>query len=161
MRYFSLKSRDEIEALEKEYTEDKITLKKIFAEEITKRVHGDRAYKAVELVTQKIFNKKLDQETLKAMPKEDLDLVKSQLPGKTLKKELLDKTVGIIPLCVEYGEIMSSNSEIRRKIKENAVAINKSKIKAIDFHIDKSHLLEDEYLLIEIGKKDKYLLRFE
>src|SRR5690606_24344252 len=51
-RYFSFKTRQQIEKLEQEYTDNKQPLKKILAEELTTRIHGTKAYQAVLKVSE-------------------------------------------------------------------------------------------------------------
>ena len=47
MRYFTMKSQAEVEELEATYSEDPQSLKRILAEELTKRVHSEEAYESV------------------------------------------------------------------------------------------------------------------
>ena len=64
IRYFSLKSREEIEALESELAENPQELKRILAEELTVRVHSQEDYESVLKVTQLLFNKKASKDQL-------------------------------------------------------------------------------------------------
>lgn len=65
LRYFSLRGKEEIEALESNETPQAI--KRIFAEEMTRRVHGDETFEAVLAVSALLFDPKADAETLRSL----------------------------------------------------------------------------------------------
>jgi tyrosyl-tRNA synthetase len=161
MRYFSFKTKEEILALEETYKEDSQTLKKLFAEEITKQVHGDFAFKSAQMVSELVFNKKLNEETLQQMSGEDLEAISHEIPSKALAKSLLDDGSSVVDLLVGNAEIFESNSALRRAVKGNALALNKVKVQDFEKSIGKSDLLQNQYLLIENGKKEKYLIVFK
>ncbi|MCK6695677.1 MAG: tyrosine--tRNA ligase, partial [Thermoanaerobaculia bacterium] len=58
LRYFSFRTREEIEALEA--AGDIQQTKRVFAEEITRRIHGAGEFQAVEAVSQLLFDHKAD-----------------------------------------------------------------------------------------------------
>lgn len=58
-RYFSLKSRTEIEALEAAHAKNPYSMKKALAEELVIRVHDQGAFESVEKVSGLLFNKKV------------------------------------------------------------------------------------------------------
>jgi tyrosyl-tRNA synthetase len=57
--------------------------------------------------------------------------------------------------------ICPSRSEARKAIQNNAVSINKNKITSQDLMITKEHLIQDTYIMVENGKKNKYVLIVE
>ena len=65
LRYFSLKTRAEIESLEKEYEGNPNALKRILAEEMTVRIHSQDAYESVMKVSEILFNHKASAEFFK------------------------------------------------------------------------------------------------
>ena len=67
--------------------------------------------------------------------------------------------VGLIDLMSEHSSIAASKSEARRAIKNNCVSINKVKIGNENEVLSTEHLLHGEYVLIENGKKNKFLLK--
>jgi len=159
-RYFSFKEKEEIEALEKEYAEDPRALKKILAEELTKRVHSEEAYQAVMQVSEILFNKKATKDSLLAMDSETLATVGQEIQSYEIKKELIQNRVNLIDLMAEHSDLVSSKSEARRAIKNNSVSINKEKVTDESFEVNAEHLLQGEYVMIENGKKNKFLLKF-
>ncbi len=52
---------------------------------------------------------------------------------------------------------LSSNGDARRALKENAVAVNKEKVKE-DYILSSEDLIHDKYIIISRGKKTNFLL---
>ncbi|MEY3248631.1 MAG: hypothetical protein RL742_674, partial [Bacteroidota bacterium] len=76
-----------------------------------------------------------------------------------IPRALLQNPVGLIDLATEHTGIFPSKGEARKAIQNNAVSLNKYKVNQIDKTISESDLLHGRYLLIENGKKNKYLVR--
>ena len=55
---------------------------------------------------------------------------------------------------------LNSNGEARRALKENAISVNKEKVKE-DFIISISDLIAEKYVLLQRGKKNYFLLKVE
>ena len=53
---------------------------------------------------------------------------------------------------------LKSNGDARRALKENAVSVNKEKVKE-DFTITAKDLIADKYVLLQRGKKSYFLLK--
>ena len=162
MRYFTLKSREEVEALEKEYAEQPQKLKEILAEELTIRVHGQEAYEGALKVSKMMFQK-TDKETLLSLSEQDIQTVAGELQDNTftVDKSLLDGELNIIDLIAEHTTIVSSKGDARRAIKGNAIAVNKDKVDNFDMTVNTGFLLFDKYMLIENGRKNKFMLVFK
>lgn len=159
-RYFTLKDRSEIEQMENDLKEDQRQQKSILAEELTTRIHGAQTYKSVKDVSEILFNKKLDQVKLRGMNKETLSMVSSELSQHNIAKDTVIGSVKLETLLTEHCNIFSSLSEMRRAIKGNAVSVNKVKITDAQTEVSSQDLLHDSYILIENGKKNKYMLKF-
>lgn len=158
LRYFSLKSREEIEKLESEYKDDPISLKRILAEELTIRVHSEEDYKAVLNVSELLFNRKADKQYLLGLDEKSLKSIANEIPSFKLSKSLLEKGLQIDELLAEHTNIIASKGDVRRAIKSNALSINKEKVEAYDDLISISHTLVDKYIIIENGKKNKFII---
>lgn len=158
LRYFSFKNKDEIEDLEASYSEDLQGLKKILAEEITMRIHGRDQYKAVMTVSELLFNKKADESFLISVSINEWRAIADEIPTHELSKDDLALGVGVIDLIADLAPIVSSKGDARRAIQGNALSINKRKIRDIAQSIDSSWLLHNEFLMIENGKKNKFLI---
>ncbi len=160
-RYFTLKSREESEATLKEFNDNPRHLKALLAEEITRRVHGDENYTIVNEVSEIIFNRKLDEKHLRAMNPSTLENIKREVPSYAIPSSAINNEINITGLLTDYTEIMNSNAEVRRAIKSNALALNKTKIKDMNLLITDNQLIHGKYLFIENGKKNKFLLYLE
>lgn len=158
MRYFTLKSKEEVEALEAEYAENPNALKRILAEELTRRVHSDEAYESVLKVSDLLFNKKATRDTLLSMQEADLQVVAGEIPSFKVAQNLINDGVNIVDLLAEETQIVASKGDARRAIKGNAISVNKEKIGSHEASINQDALLHGKYLMIENGKKNKFIL---
>jgi tyrosyl-tRNA synthetase len=159
-RYFSLKSREEIEALEAEFATNPVHLKRILAEELTKRVHSEADYQAVLKVSDILFGK-ADKETLMSLSAGNLAEIAGEIGSSTISRAELTAGVGILNLLSDRTKVAPSNTEARKAIQNNAVSINKDKIKDSTLLITADALLHDKYIMVENGKKNKHLLVVE
>jgi tyrosyl-tRNA synthetase len=159
-RYFSLKSREEIEALEAEFATNPIQLKRILAEELTKRVHSEADYQAVLKVSEILFGK-ADKETLMSLSAENLAEIAGEIGSSTISRAELTAGVGILNILSDHTKVAPSNTEARKAIQNNAVSINKDKIKDHTLVLTTDFLLHDKFIMIENGKKNKHLLVVE
>ncbi len=159
-RYFTLKTKEEVIHLEQEHAENPRRLKEILAEELTRRVHSDEDFQSVQMVSHLLFHKEASPETCKQLSPAQLATVAEEIPSATVTASVLQEGIAIADLMAHTG-ISPSKSEARKAIQNNAVSVNKSKILAHDFVIDKSCLLHDKYIMLENGKKNKQMLIVE
>lgn len=159
-RYFSYKTKEEIEALESEHTEDPRQLKKILAEELTRRIHSDEAYTSVMNVSELLFSKNMSPEKLAQLTEADFVAIQSEIPAFEIAMNTLEGGLHIQDLMSSETEIVKSKGESKRAISNNAVSVNKQKIQDIDYMITSGDLLLGKYLMLENGKRNKFLLSF-
>lgn len=157
-RYFTLKSREEVETLERELADNPIERKRLLAEELTRRIHGDEAYQSVLNVSQLLFNKKADRQNLLSLGEQELETVAQEIPHRRLSRESLASGLNIVDLLTDATDILPSKGEARRAIKGKAISVNKEKIEAHEITVDANSLLHGRFLLVENGKKNKYIL---
>lgn len=158
MRYFTLKSKAEVEALEAEYANNPQALKRILAEELTVRVHGQDAYESVLKVTEILFNRKASAATLQSLSADDLAIVAEEIPSFKVDESTFTTAVNIVDLLSEHTQILASKSEVKRAIKGNAIAVNKQKVGSDEATVAATELLHDKYLMVENGKKNKFIV---
>jgi tyrosyl-tRNA synthetase len=160
IRIFTLKTRKEIESLEKEHAEAPHVriLQKALAEDITTRVHSKVELEKAVHASQILFGKQATDE-INNIDEQTLLSVFEGVPRIQIAKDDLDKTENPIDLVSELtkGEIFASKGEARRMIQGGGVSINKTKIQKID-EIPEYRLLQDKYLLVQKGKKNYYLV---
>ncbi len=159
-RYFTLHTKEEIEAREAEYADDPRMLKKLLAEELTKRVHSEEAYESVLQVSEILFNKKASNEYLRNLSAEALETISGEITSKELSKSSLSDSINIVDLLTEHSEILSSKSDAKRSIKNNAISVNKIKVTSDDLTVSPDDLIKNKYIMIDNGKKNNYILIF-
>ena len=158
IRYFTLKSREEVEAMEAANAENPQALKRFLAEELTVRIHTEEVYKAVLKVSELLFNPKASRDTLLELGVKDLKTVAEEIPSFEVAKDALANGINIVDLMSENTTIVSSKGEARRAIQGQAVSINKEKIDGPEVTINHESLLHGKYLMLDNGKKNKFMI---
>lgn len=132
-------------------------LQKRLAQEVTTTVHGesayDRAVKASDILFSKIAAedlKKIDEQTFL----EIFDGVDQTEISKTIVTEGLD----IIGALAEKTGFLKSNGEARRALKENSISVNLNKVSE-GYIITEQDLINDRFILIQRGKKNKFIIK--
>ncbi|MBK8112782.1 MAG: tyrosine--tRNA ligase [Saprospiraceae bacterium] len=159
LRYFTLKSKQEVVDMEDSHKDNPRMLKQLLAEELTARVHSSEDLASVQKVTELLFGKTYDSpEALKQFSPAQLEMVKGEITYKEIPASVLNENVSVIDLISEHTGIVASKSEARKAIQNKAVSINKQKIDVIEHTISANNLLHGQYLMVENGKKNKFLV---
>ncbi|MFE7870181.1 tyrosine--tRNA ligase [Micromonospora humida] len=146
LRYFSFRSREELEALEKETAERPAArgAQRALAEELTSLVHGAEETRQAVAASQALFGRgsldELAPETLRAALTE-AGLV--QLTG-----ELPD----VAGLLRDAG-LVGGLKEARRVITEGGAYVNNTRVTDVDATVDPADLLHGRYLVLRRGKR--------
>ena len=156
IRIFTLKGKEEIEALEAQHTLDPgmRALQKALAEDITTRVHSASDMTQAIQASGILFSK---DSTFDSLPKEMLLDIFEGVPQGTISKTEIEAGADIVDVLVNSG-FLPSKGEARRALQENSIAVNKEKI-GIDTKIDSSHLIHGELIILQRGKKNYFLLK--
>ncbi|WP_408631950.1 tyrosine--tRNA ligase [Micromonospora palythoicola] len=145
LRYFSFRSREELEELEKETAERPASraAQRALAEELTTLVHGEREMAQVVAASQALFGRgsldELSAVTLRAALTE-AGLVR------------LDDLPDVATLFKESG-LVPSMKEARRVIAEGGAYVNNIRVVAADAVVSPADLLHDRYLVLRRGKR--------
>ncbi len=91
-------------------------------------------------------------ETLKRLSEDVLLSVFEGVPQSEISRSEFEQGIGLLDFLSEKAGAFKSNGETRRMLKENAVAINKEKIKD-DYQIGVKDLLNDKYILVQKGEE--------
>lgn len=160
IRIFTLKTKEEIEAIEKEHAEAPHlrALQKAIAEEVTTRVHGEEALKTAIVASNILFGKSTSDD-LKSLSEKDFFAVFDGVPQAKITQEEFAE-IGILDALAGKTGFLASNGEARRELKANAISINKEKI-GEDFSFSNDHLINGKYILLGKGKKNNYILIVE
>ena len=156
VRYFTFFDQDTI--LKREKDLDIREQKLLLAEELTVRIHGKDAYQAVLKVTDLLFNKPSDDQI--DLSETELEMIANEIPTFDISSEAINKNLTIMDLLTTESQILSSKGEVRRAIQNNALKLNKEKITSGEDLISLNQLIRDKYIILENGKKNKYLFRF-
>ncbi len=161
IRIFTLRSKEEIEALEAEHNEAPHLriLQKAIAEDITTRVHGAEALQAAIAASNILFGKSTSDD-LKSLSEKDFFSVFEGVPQATISREEFGDGISIVEAMAAKTNFLASNGEARRELKANAIAVNKEKVTE-SFIITAEHLINDKYVLLGKGKKNNYILVVE
>jgi tyrosyl-tRNA synthetase len=156
IRIFSIKSQEEVEALEAAHLQDKgkRLLQKALAEEITKMVHSADDLKTAMAASEILFGKSTEDE-LRSMTLEQLLDIFDGVPHGTLQHSDIHQGMPITDLLVKSG-FLPSNSEARRALQENSISVNKSKVDAHSV-ITRQHLLHNSLVILRRGKSNYFL----
>ena len=160
MRYFSFKSRQEIEALEEEYKEQPRQLKRFLAAELIERIHGKAALDGTVKVSELLFNPKADKNFLLSLQAADWLDVGREIPSFKINSKV-DPSLEFIELLMEHTSIFRSKGDARRAVKGNALSINRSKMSDHQYILTEEDLILNRFTLVENGKKNKFLLDFK
>ncbi|MGC5054808.1 tyrosine--tRNA ligase [Micromonospora sp. DT48] len=145
LRYFSFRSREELEELEKEVAERPAAraAQRALAEELTTLVHGEREMAQAVAASQALFGRgsleELSMETLRAALTEAGLVRVDTLP----EVAALFKESGLVP----------SMKEARRVIAEGGAYVNNTRVTATDAVVSPSDLLHGRYLVLRRGKR--------
>lgn len=159
IRIFTLKSREEIEALELEHNAAPHLriLQKAIAEDITIRVHGEDALKTAIAASNILFGKS-SEEDLRSLSEKDFLSVFEGIPSAEISRDELVSGLGVIDGLSGKTGFLASNGEARRELKANAVSVNKSKVDEA-YVLTEKDLISGKYILLGKGKKNNYLIK--
>ena len=153
LKVFSLKSLDEIAALEEQMKanpEARIP-QKALAEEITLLVHGEAGLKTAQGATQTLFGGSVEGKTA-----EELETIFKDVKSAEVAKA---ECVGIpVFMIAAKAGMLKSNGEARRMAQQGGLSLNGSKVD------DKRTLAEDDLVggrvaVLRSGKKNHFLLK--
>ncbi len=159
-RVYSLKSREEIEALEKEQKDNPASraLQLSLARELTERVHSKQELDSATAASEILFGKN-PQEALKVIDEKTFLEVFEGVPSVKIDRSAISG-LNDLPefLSVQtQGKIFASKGEARRMIQGGGVSINRSKVDPNSWD-GKAELIQNKYLIVQKGKKNYHLV---
>jgi tyrosyl-tRNA synthetase len=122
-------------------------------------VHGKAAYENAIKASNILFGKSTASD-LKSLDEQTFLDVFDGVPQAKVSIEDIEEGLDMIGALAAKTNFLSSNGDARRALKENAISVNKEKIKET-FKITKEDLIADKYVLLQRGKKTYYLLSVE
>jgi tyrosyl-tRNA synthetase len=157
IKIFTFLPQNEIDALIEKHRRDAAarTLQKTLAKEITVFVHGETAFKKAIETTDKLFaNQNAPAESLGIEDLENMEgVVKFDFASAKIKTG-----TDIVSFLAESG-IFPSKGEARKMVQSGGISMNRNKVTDIAFVVNDELLLHQQYLLVQKGKKNYYLVK--
>lgn len=157
IKIFTFLPKEEVESLIAEHGQDasQRILQKRLAREVTIFVHGlDEYQKAIE-TTQKLFAQA-------SAPAESLSVADLEGMEGIVRVDLnrlrLDEGLDVVTFLTDTA-IFPSKGEARKMIQNGGVSINRKKVEGVQTVVDSTQLLHNQYLLVQKGKKNYYLVK--
>lgn len=161
IRIFTLKTKDEIEALETEHKEAPHlrVLQKALAEDITVRVHSQEDLDAAINASEVLFKKGTEAvEALKGLPENIFTDIFEGVPQAEVALSEIKNGITIVDALATKTGFLNSNGEARRALKENSISVNKDKV-GEDKMLTEEDLISGKYILLQRGKKNNFLVK--
>ncbi len=160
IRIFTHFTKEEIEEMERQHDAEPHLriLQKALAKDLTVRVHSQEDYDAAVNASEILFGKGT-AENLSALSEEMFLSVFEGVPQFEVPTTILDENCGVVDFLAKHTQVFNSNGEARRMLKDNGVAINKTKVKE-DKTVTRDDLLNGKYVLVQKGKKNYYIVKF-
>jgi tyrosyl-tRNA synthetase len=159
IKIFTFLSQDEINSISKEHAEapHQRLLQNTIANEVTTLVHGLEELQKAQEASQILFGRAKSEAFQKLTPETFLELFEG-VPQANINRKTINEGLDIIAALSSMSGFLSSNSDARRALKENAISVNKTKVDQ-DFMIQQSHLIGGQYVLLQRGKKNYFVLK--
>jgi tyrosyl-tRNA synthetase len=131
-------------------------LQKRLAEEITVMVHSKEDLENAIAASNAFFSPSMDD--LKKLDEKTFLEVFDGVPQAEISKEALNEGLDMIAALSAKTNFLASNSDARRELKQNAISLNKEKV-AEDYKITSADLINNQFLLLQKGKKNYYVIK--
>jgi tyrosyl-tRNA synthetase len=167
VRYFTLLSREEIEALDRQTAEhpEQRRAQQALAREVTARVHGEDALRAAEEVSGFFFGGRepstLSEGAFELLRREApfVEVDASELAATREDGSADTSRFDVLRMLVKSG-LADSNGAARRLLQQGGVSVNKRKLDASERAVSVSDvLLPGKHVILGKGKRDYALLR--
>jgi len=132
-------------------------LQKTISHGVTMLVHGNEELIKAQEASQILFGNATSEALQNITPDTFLELFEG-VPQAEIERSLIKHGIDIIGALSSLSGFLNSNGEARRALKENSISVNKLKV-AQDFIITEKELIADQYVLLQRGKKNYFILK--
>lgn len=159
IKIFTLKSKEEIEALISEH--DKAPhlriVQKALAEDITIRTHSEKDYQTALQTSDFLFgNGSLD--FFKELNHTEVFEVFEGVPHFEIQRSELENGIHILDLLGVNSKIFSSKGEAKKMLLGGGVSINREKQLDTEREIKADLLINNKFIIVQRGKKNYFLI---
>ncbi|QDW23597.1 tyrosine--tRNA ligase [Pedobacter sp. KBS0701] len=159
IRIFTLKNKEEIEALEKEHdaAPHLRILQKALAEDITIKTHSVEALEAAIKTSEFLFGNGT-LEFLKSLTEKQVSEMFEGIPQFNISKSELNIGIDAATLLAEKSTIFPSKGEAKKTIQGGGVSVNKEKVAEMAQIFNTDHLINDKFIVVQKGRRNYFLL---
>jgi tyrosyl-tRNA synthetase len=159
IRIFTLKTKTEIEALEAEHdTAPHLRiLQKALAEDITVKTHSVEALETAIKTSEFLFGNG-SLEFLKSLSEKQVLEMFEGIPQFKISKAELVSGIDAATLLAEKASVFPSKGETKKLIQGGGVSVNKEKVGEATQIFNAEHLINDQFIVVQKGKKNYFLL---
>ncbi|MCL4142522.1 UNVERIFIED_CONTAM: hypothetical protein GTU68_004905 [Idotea baltica] len=158
IKLFTLLDKEIIEKMIAEHEQDpgQRALQKDLARLVTIMIHGEEEYHKALATSEVLFGKPTKQ-SLEAIATDDMLDVFAGVPTFELDRAAHGDGLPIVDFLADHTGILKSKGEARRSLKENSISINTEKVNDTK-QISSADLIHDRFILVQRGKKNKFLV---
>ena len=132
-------------------------LQKTLASEVTRMVHSQGELDNAEKASRVLFSKNFLSEINDIEETIFLDIFEGVTMAEINLNEI-KKGIEITKLLHEKSGFLSSNSDAKRALSENSIAVNKNKVDQ-DYVVGEKDLIKNKYIVVNRGKKKTFILK--
>ncbi|MEZ4786622.1 MAG: tyrosine--tRNA ligase [Flavobacterium haoranii] len=158
IKIFTFLDKETIDAIIEEHKQAPHVrvLQKRLAEEITTFVHSKEELENAIAASNALFSNSI--EDLKKLDEKTFLEVFDGVPMAELTMADLEEGLDMIGALAAKTNFLASNSDARRELKQNAISVNKEKVGEAKV-ITKDDLINNQFVLLQKGKKNYYVIR--
>jgi tyrosyl-tRNA synthetase len=131
-------------------------LQKRLADEITTFVHGKEELEKAVFASSAFFSPTMDD--LKKLDVATFLEVFDGVPQAEVSTDDLNEGLDMIAALSAKTGFLASNSDARRELQQNSISLNKEKM-AADYKITSADLIHNQFVMLQKGKKNYYLIK--
>lgn len=158
IKIFTFLSKEDIENLIKEHSEAPHLrpLQKRLAEEVTVMVHSREDFENAVKASGILFGN-ASSDDLKSLDAKTFLDVFDGVPQAEISMDDLNAGIDIVEVLNAKSGFMKSNGEARRALTENSISVNREKVQE-GFSLTTTDLINDQFVLLQRGKKNYFIL---
>ena len=159
IKIFTFLDQNKIEKLISEHNAEPHlrVLQKALASEVTRMVHSQGELDNAEKASRVLFSKNFLSEINDVEETIFLDIFEGVTMAEISLNEIKNG-LEITKLLHEKTGFLSSNSEVKRALGENSIAVNKNKVNK-DYVVGEKDLIKNKYIVVNRGKKKTFLIK--
>jgi len=161
IKIFTFLSRQEIESLISAHQEvpHQRKLQRRLARELTTLVHSAQDLENAEKASEILFGKSTTA-SLKELSRELFLEIFEGVPQASVARETLKDGLDMIGALSAKTGFLKSNGEARRELKQQSIAVNKTKVSE-GYVLSEADLIRDRFILLQRGRKNYFVLVVE